>query len=77
MQSQEITEVPALDVDKAIRVVQEYVRELEAQKPEEETANQVSIQSKTQSKNVKPKPSFPSGICFSSEISGIFGTGYR
>ena len=89
MQSQEIYEVPALDVDKAIRVVQEYVRELEEQKPEELTEKQVtaltksaeglisSIQSETPSKSVKPKPSFLGDIGFSSETAGIFGAGYR
>jgi hypothetical protein len=73
MQSHQIFEIPVLDVDKAIRVTQEYVRELEEQNPEGLTA----CTTKTLSNRAKPQLSFFTGIRVSSETTRILSAGYR
>jgi hypothetical protein len=73
----------------AVKALNDYVKDLAEQKPEELTESQVkaltqsakaliaSLQSQTPSKNVKPKSSFFSRIGSFSEPAGIFGLGYR
>jgi len=84
-----IPKVQILRGEEAIKALNDYMKILEEQKPEELTDNQVkaltqsaralisSIQSETPSKSVKPRPSFFSDIGLSLETAGIFSTGYR
>jgi len=89
MQYLTIPKSQILHGEEAVKALNDYIKILEEQKPEELTDNQVkaltqsaralisSIQSETPNKSVKPKPSFLSDIGLSSETAGIFDTGYR
>ena len=89
MQYMYIPPVQTLRGQDAIKALNDYIQELEEQKPEELTDKQVkaltqsakalisSIQSETPSKSVKPRPSFFSDIGLSSETAGIFGMSHR
>jgi len=89
MQYMYIPAVQTLRGQEAIKALNDYIQELEEQKPEELTDKQVkaltqsakalisSIQSETPSKNVKPRQSFLSRIGFSSETTSIFSAGHR
>ena len=84
-----IPKVQVLRGAEAVKALNDYIKILEEQKPEELTEKQItvitkfargliaSIQSETPSKSVKPRTSFFSGIGFSSEIAGVFSAGYR